>query len=93
MTMLPHPLHAQWFTLSDPGMEEAFFDTPLCREFAQLKTIRIRVDDAHVSKAFDENWVARCHADRFVQTLDLVRRCAFGRIDPMPNSKFKAWHA
>ena len=26
----------QWFTLSDPGMEEAFFDTPLYREFAQL---------------------------------------------------------
>ena len=25
----------QWFTLSDPGMEEAFFDTPLYREFAQ----------------------------------------------------------
>ena len=27
----------QWFTLSDPGMEEAFFDTPLYREFAQLQ--------------------------------------------------------
>ena len=27
----------QWFTLSDPGMEEAFFDTPLHREFAQLE--------------------------------------------------------
>ena len=26
----------QWFTLSDPGMEEAFFDTPLLREFARL---------------------------------------------------------
>lgn len=26
----------QCFTLSDPGMEEAFFDTPLYREFAQL---------------------------------------------------------
>ena len=26
----------QWFTLSDPGMEEAFFDTPLYREFVQL---------------------------------------------------------
>jgi IS5 family transposase len=25
-----------WFTLSDPGMEEAFFDTPLYREFALL---------------------------------------------------------
>ena len=27
----------QWFTLSDPGMEETFFDTPLYREFAQLE--------------------------------------------------------
>jgi transposase, IS5 family len=26
----------QWFTLSDPAMEEAFFDVPLYREFAQL---------------------------------------------------------
>ena len=26
----------QWFTLSDPAMEEAFFDIPLYREFAQL---------------------------------------------------------
>ena len=26
----------QWFSLSDPAMEEAFFDTPLYREFAQL---------------------------------------------------------
>lgn len=27
----------QLFTLSAPGMEEAFFDTPLYREFAQLE--------------------------------------------------------
>ena len=26
----------QWFSLSDAAMEEAFFDTPLFREFAQL---------------------------------------------------------
>ncbi len=26
----------QWFTLSDPAMEEAFFDIPLYREFARL---------------------------------------------------------
>jgi len=30
-----HFLH-QWFSLSDPVMEEAFFDAPLYREFAQL---------------------------------------------------------
>ena len=26
----------QWYTLSDLAMEEAFFDTPIYREFAQL---------------------------------------------------------
>ena len=35
-TMLRIHFMQQWFTLSDPGMEEVFFDTPLYREFAQL---------------------------------------------------------
>ena len=35
-TMLRIHFMQQWFTLSDLGMEEAFFDTPLYREFAQL---------------------------------------------------------
>jgi IS5 family transposase len=37
LTMLRIHFMQQWFTLSDPGMEEAFFDTPLYREFAQLE--------------------------------------------------------
>jgi IS5 family transposase len=36
-TMLRIHFMQQWFTLSDPVMEEAFFDTPLYREFAQLE--------------------------------------------------------
>jgi transposase, IS5 family len=36
-TMLRVHFMQQWFTLSDPGMEEAFFDTPLYRDFAQLE--------------------------------------------------------
>lgn len=36
-TMLRTHFMQQWFTLSDPGMEEAFFDTPLYRKFAQLE--------------------------------------------------------
>jgi IS5 family transposase len=36
-TMLRVHFMQQWFTLSDPGMEEAFFDTPAYREFAQLE--------------------------------------------------------
>ena len=35
-TMVRIHFMQQWFTLSDPAMEEAFFDTPLYREFAQL---------------------------------------------------------
>ena len=35
-TMLRTHFLQQWFTLSDPAMEEAFFDVPHCREFAQL---------------------------------------------------------
>ena len=32
----------QWFELSDPAMEEAFYDTPIFREFAQTdKSIRL----------------------------------------------------
>ena len=37
LTMLRIHFMQQWFTLSDPAMEEAFFDTPLYREFAQLE--------------------------------------------------------
>ena len=36
-TMLRTHFMQQWFTLSDPAMEEAFFDTPLYREFAQVE--------------------------------------------------------
>jgi IS5 family transposase len=35
-TMLRVHFMQQWFSLSDPAMEDAFFDTPLYREFAQL---------------------------------------------------------
>ena len=37
LTMLRIHFMQQWFTLPDPAMEEAFFDTPLYREFAQLE--------------------------------------------------------
>jgi IS5 family transposase len=35
----------QWFALSDPAMEEALFDVPLFREFAQLPTGIARLPD------------------------------------------------
>ena len=35
-TMLRIHFMQQWFNLADQAMEEAFFDAPLYREFAQL---------------------------------------------------------
>jgi IS5 family transposase len=43
-TMLRVYFMQQWFTLSDPAMEEAFFDTPLYREFAKVEELS-RVPD------------------------------------------------
>jgi len=38
----------QWFNLSDPAMEEAFFDTPLYREFAQLEVLSRLPDESTI---------------------------------------------
>jgi IS5 family transposase len=38
----------QWFTLSDPAMEEAFFDTPLYRKFAQLEEFAHLPDESTI---------------------------------------------
>lgn len=47
-TMLRTHFMQQWFTLSDPGMEEAFFDTPLYREFAQLEEFARLPDESTI---------------------------------------------
>jgi IS5 family transposase len=49
-TMLRTHFLQQWFNLSDPAMEEAFFDVPLYREFARL--------DAH-GRLPDESTILR----------------------------------
>ena len=48
MTMLRTHFMQQWFTLSDPAMEEAFFDTPLYREFAQLEEFARMPDESTI---------------------------------------------
>ena len=48
MTMLRTHFMQQWFTLSDPAMEEAFFDTPLYREFAQLQEFARLPDESTI---------------------------------------------
>lgn len=47
-TMLRVHLMQQWFTLSDPAMEEAFFDIPLYREFAQLEEFARLPDESTI---------------------------------------------
>ena len=44
-TMLRIHFMQQWFTLSDPAMEEALHDVPLFREFAGLDNWSIRLPD------------------------------------------------
>jgi IS5 family transposase len=48
MTMLRTHFMQQWFALSDPAMEEAFFDTPLYREFAQLEEFARMPDESTI---------------------------------------------
>ena len=38
----------QWFSLSDPAMEEAFFDTPLYSEFAELQAMSRLPDESTI---------------------------------------------
>jgi IS5 family transposase len=48
LTMLRIHFMQQWFTLSDPAMEEAFFDSPLYREFAQLEEFARLPDESTI---------------------------------------------
>ena len=48
LTMLRIHFMQQWFTLSDPAMEEGFFDTPLYREFAQLEEFARLPDESTI---------------------------------------------
>ena len=47
-TMLRVHFMQQWFGLSDPAMEEAFFDVPLYREFAQLEAFGRLPDESTI---------------------------------------------
>ena len=48
LTMLRIHFMQQWFTLSDPAMEEGLFDTPLYREFAQLEEFARLPDESTI---------------------------------------------
>ena len=61
-TMLRVHFMQQWFTLSDPAMEEAFFDTPLYREFAQFQEFGRLPDESTIIRFRVSGWA--WHLDR-----------------------------
>ena len=59
----------QWFALSEPGMEEAFFDTPLLREFAQLEEFG-RLPDESVILRFRHRLEKHKLAEQILETVN-----------------------
>jgi IS5 family transposase len=69
MTMLRVHFMQQWFTLSDPAMEDAFFDTPLYREFAQLQEFG-RLPDESTILRFRHRLEKHKLAEQILQTVN-----------------------
>jgi transposase, IS5 family len=64
----------QWFTLSDPAMEEALHDTPLLREFAGLGGWSDRLPDESTILRFRHLLEKHKLADKILETVnDLLR--------------------
>ena len=71
-TMLRVHFMQQWFSLSDLAMEEAFFDTPLYREFAQLD-VHGRLPDESTILRFRHRLEKHKMADQVLVTInDLI---------------------
>lgn len=60
-----------WFTWSDPAMQGAFFDTPLCRKFAQLQE-RTRLPDASTILGFHYRLEKHKMASKILNIVDEV---------------------
>lgn len=70
-TMLRVHFLQQWFSLSDPAMEEAFFDTPLYREFAQLQAFG-RLPDESTILRFRHRLEKHKLADQILATVNAL---------------------
>jgi IS5 family transposase len=68
-TMLRVHFMQQWFTLSDLAMEEAFFDTPLYREFAQLEELGRMPDESTILR-FRHRLEKHKLAEQILQTVN-----------------------
>ena len=69
MTMLRTHFLQQWFSLSDPAMEEAFFDTPLLRDFAQLEEFGRLLDESTILR-FRHRLEAHKLAEKILQVVN-----------------------
>ena len=70
-TMLRIHFMQQWFTLSDPAMEEAFFDVPLYREFAQLN-VHDRLPDESTILRFRRRLEEHKLAEQILVTVNVL---------------------
>ena len=70
-TMLRVHFLQQWFSLSDPAMEEAFFDVPLFREFARLDEF-VRLPDESTILRFRHRLEKHKLADAILATVNDV---------------------
>ena len=90
-TMLRIHCMQQWFTLSDLAMEEAFFDTPIYREFAQLDA-HGRIPDESTILSFRHRLEKHKLADQILATVnDLLAaqgiQTSYMRIRSLPFSE------
>ena len=69
VTMLRVHFMQQWFTLSDPAMEETFLDTPPYREFAQLQEFG-RLPDESTIVRFRHRLETHKLAEQILQTVN-----------------------
>lgn len=70
-TMLRTHFLQQWFNLSDPAMEEAFFDTPLYREFVDLAD-NVRLPDESTILRFRHRLEKHKLADKILAEVNAI---------------------
>ena len=63
----------QWFSLSDPGMEEAFFDVQVCREFTRLEDYA-RLPDERTLLHFPHRLEQHLLAERIEHPFRVLKR-------------------
>jgi IS5 family transposase len=76
MTMLRSHLMQQWFSLSDPGMEEVRIKVPTMRRFAGIDLISDRIPDETTILAFRHLLEKHNLGDQIFDTVKVTSRLA-----------------